>query len=71
MLESSAVEAAPTRYELRFIGLFDRGRGYAFPCDARGNVDVDSLTDLGQMNYRFARAVVGIELSAPIVSPIP
>lgn len=71
MLESSAVAATATRYELRFIGLFDRGRGYAFPCDAWGNVDIDGLTDRCRTNYLFARAVVGTELSAPIVSPVP
>jgi len=57
-----------TRYELRFTGLFNRGRGYAFPCDAQGHVDIDELSARGRVNYLFARAVVGTELSAPIVS---
>jgi hypothetical protein len=71
MIESSAVATTSTGYELRFTGLFDSGRGYAFPCDAQGHVDVDRLTDRGRTNYFFARAVVGRELSAPIVSPLP
>lgn len=72
MIESSAVAApTPTRYELRFTGLFNSGHGYAFPCDAQGHVDIDELTDRGRMNYFFARAVVGAELSAPVVSRVP
>jgi hypothetical protein len=70
MIESSAVAAEEVRYELRFTGLFNRGRGYAFPCDAQGHVDIDELTDRGRTNYLFARAVVGTELSAPIVLPV-
>lgn len=27
------------RYELRFRSLFNEGRGYAFPCDAHGQVE--------------------------------
>lgn len=70
MMEPLAGAAGQTRYELQFTGLFNSGRGYAFPCDAQGNVDVDGLTDRGRTNYFFARAVVGTELSAPIVSPV-
>lgn len=70
MIESSAVAAREIRYELRFTGLFNRGRGYAFPCDAQGHVDIDELTDRGRTNYLFARALVGTELSAPIVLPV-
>ena len=50
MIESSAVAAEGVRYELRFTGLFNRGRGYAFPCDAQGHVDIDELTDRGRSN---------------------
>jgi hypothetical protein len=68
MIEPSAVEAGKARYELRFSGLFNRGRGFAFPCDAHGNVDLNELTDGERTNYLFARAVVGTELSPPVVS---
>jgi hypothetical protein len=67
MIEPFAAAPISTRYELRFTGLFNRGRGYAFPCDAQGRVDIDELTDLGRRNYLFARAVVGTELSPPVV----
>jgi hypothetical protein len=70
MIKSLAVAPTQTRYELRFTDLFKRGHGYAFPCDAQGHVDIDELSDRGRTNYLFARAVVGTELSAPIVSPV-
>jgi hypothetical protein len=71
MIESSAFAACETRYVLRFAGLFNRGRGFAFPCDAAGRVDIDELTDRGRANYFYARAVVGAELSRPTVSLVP
>jgi hypothetical protein len=58
------------RYELRFPGLFSAGRGYAFPCDAEGRVDIDTLSDSGRANYFYARTVVGRELSMPCTCPI-
>ena len=64
------IEPSEVRYELRFTGLVDRGRGYAFPCDALGRVNIDALSDRGRANYFFARAVVGTELAAPIVSRV-
>jgi len=70
MIESPAGAVREIRYELRFTGLFNRGCGYAFPCDAQGQVEIDDLTDRGRANYFFARAVVGAELSAPVVSPL-
>ena len=70
MSQTSAIKPAELLYLLRFTNLYDRGRGYAFPCDARGNVDIDSLSDRGRTSYFFARAVVGRVLSAPIVSRV-
>ena len=54
-------------YELRFRSLFKEGRGYAFPCDAAGHVDMDTLSDRARHCYLYARAVVGNELSMPTV----
>ena len=68
MLDTLVQTPCETRYELRFTGLFNRGRGYAFPCDAQGHVDIDELSARGRINYFFACAAVGTELSAPIVS---
>ena len=56
-------------FELRFTSLFNEGRGFSFPCDARGAVDLDSLSDKARINYLFARAVVGREVTCPAVIP--
>jgi hypothetical protein len=56
-------------YELRFCSLFDEGRAYAFPCDAAGHVDMDALSDRARLNYLYARAVIGREVSLPAVLP--
>ena len=60
----------PTRYEMRFRSLFQEGRAYAFPCDADGRVDIDSLSDSARNNYFYARTVIGRELSMPAVQAI-
>ena len=67
MGDSQQAAASPTYYTLRFAGLFNRGRGYAFPCDADGHVDVDNLSDQCRSNYYYAWAAVGREFSAPVV----
>ena len=53
-------------YELRFAGLFNAGRGYAFPCDENGNVDLDSLGGRARINYFYARTAIGREFCAPV-----
>ena len=60
---------SPHRYELRFRSLFHEGRGYAFPCDAQGHVDMDSLGERLLNNYLYARSVIGRELATPAVQP--
>jgi hypothetical protein len=69
MMNATALAPDESRYELRFTNLDNRGRGYVFPCDADGQVDLDALTEHGRANYLFARAVVGKDLSTPVVSP--
>lgn len=54
-------------YELHFQSLLRPGRGWAFPCDADGHVDMNAMTDRVRNNYLFARALVGIELDVPRV----
>ena len=63
---AAATSASPT-YQLRFASLFDPGRGMAFPCDERGRVEMDSLSDTARRNYLYARAVVGREFATPTV----
>lgn len=57
------------RFELRYQSLRDDGPGFAFPCDPKGQVDLDQLSDRARNNYLFARAMVGRELAAPSVQP--
>ena len=56
-------------YELRFRSLFDDGRALAFPCDARGQVDLDALSPRARNNYFYARTVIGRDFAMPAVSP--
>lgn len=56
-------------FQLRYRSLFDPGRGFAFPCDARGQVELDRLSDRARNNYLYARAMVGRELAPPAVEP--
>lgn len=56
-------------YQLRFRSLFDSGRGYAFPCDCAGQVDLDTLSEQARNNYLYARAMVGRELACPEIEP--
>jgi len=58
---------ANTGFELRFESLFHPGRALAFPCDARGRVELDGLSDPARRNYLYARAVVGREFANPSV----
>jgi hypothetical protein len=58
-----------SQFELLFRSLFDSGRGYAFPCDQRGAVDLDHLSDRARNSYLYARAMVGRELEVPAVRP--
>jgi len=61
-------QASPSHYELCFRSLFDSGRGFAFPCDARGEVHLDGLSERARNNYFYARAMVGRELAPPTVA---
>ena len=63
----SHAESGP-RFEIRFRSLFREGRGFAFPCDAAGHVNLESLSERGRSNYLFARSMVGREFAAPSVS---
>lgn len=54
-------------FRLLFRPLFAAGRGYAFPCDGAGRVDLDRLSERARNNYYYARAMVGRELAYPSV----
>ena len=60
--------AQPDRhYELRFQSLFHSGRALAFPCDARGEVHWQSLSESARASLARARAAVGREFATPAV----
>lgn len=56
-------------HEIRFQSLFHEGRALCFPCDARGLVPIDALSDRARDNYLYARAVIGREYAYPSVKP--
>ena len=64
--QAAAARGGRAGYELRFAGLFNPGRGYAFPCDANGHVNIDSLGERARANYFYARTVIGREFHAPV-----
>ncbi|HEX9721052.1 MAG TPA: hypothetical protein VGA59_15140 [Ramlibacter sp.] len=63
------IDSATTQFELRFLSLSDSERGYAFPCDPKGQVDLNQLSERTRNNYFYARAMVGRELAVPAVRP--
>lgn len=61
------MDPSRNQYQLRYRSFFHPGRGFAFPCDAGGRVDMDTLSDRARLNYLYARAMVGKELQYPAV----
>ena len=66
-LTSTQATATRSVHELRFQSLFNEGRGYAFPCDAEGHVNIDALGDRVRNNYFYARTFIGREFHTPAV----
>ena len=64
---STSAATGESANHLRFQPLSDSGRVYCFPCDSRGHVDLDALGNRGRIDYFFARAAIGRELSSPAV----
>ncbi|HXD06095.1 MAG TPA: hypothetical protein VN680_08600 [Burkholderiaceae bacterium] len=67
MNASSALATHRTEYELRFASLFNSGRGFVFPCDPHGRVDLDNLSDCARSNYFYARTLIGRDFGVPCV----
>ena len=65
----AALADAPTavRHELLFASLYHPGRGIVVPCDAAGNVDLDSLSERLRNADHGARALVGRGYAYPTV----
>jgi len=54
-------------FVLHFPSLFAGVRGFAFPCDERGEVDVSALSPRARANYLSARSAVGRDFGVPAV----
>jgi hypothetical protein len=54
-------------FVLRCPSLFDGGRGFAFPCDEHGAVNLDALSPRARDNYLAARRAVGRDFGVPAV----
>ena len=67
MTTSISSERAYAAFELRFRSLFADGRGYSFPCDAAGQVDLDALSERARNNFFFAHSVIGRDFATPAV----
>jgi hypothetical protein len=65
MFESSTSSSSP-EYRLCFRALRS-GNGFAFPCNAQGQVDLDQMSERTRNNYFYARAMMGREVSYPAV----
>ena len=67
LAQAPAAGAARPRFEVRFSCLFRPGCALAFPCDDKGQVDLDALSEAARNNYLYARATVGREHCSPQV----
>jgi hypothetical protein len=67
MNTGSAARTDEARFELRYRSLSSHRCGFAFPCDAGGQVNLDELSELARENYHYARAMVGRDLLHPQV----
>jgi hypothetical protein len=54
--------------ELRFVHRGDDRKSLAFPCDAAGRVDLDTLDERGRNQYLFARALMGRDYAFPVMA---
>jgi len=69
-VECQMIQPRSSVFQLCFRSLFDPGRGFAFPCDGAGRVDLDGLSEEARNNYLYARAMIGREVSVPEVQAV-
>jgi hypothetical protein len=67
MIDMHRPQADKASFELRFESLFDAGRGLAFPCDAAGRVELESLSERARHNLQRARELLGREFAFPVL----
>lgn len=63
--------SSTSKFQIRFRSLFLQDRTVAFPCDERGYVDMDRLSEASRHDYLFARIVTRLECLEPevVLSP--
>jgi hypothetical protein len=66
---NATADSMTAGFELRFQSLFVEGRGFSFPCDAAGRVNLDSLGEQARNNYFYARSLIGRDFTLPAVRP--
>ena len=54
--------------ELRFVHLENDLKSLAFPCDATGRVDLDTLDEHRRNQYLFARVLMGRDYAFPVLA---
>ena len=64
---SSTPLTASQRFELRFESFARARPALAFPCDADGLVNMDSMSPRARNNYLGARALLGHDYAYPVV----
>jgi hypothetical protein len=62
---SGRIESDSPRFQLRFKPLVATSSGFAFPCDDKGHVSLDTMSERARNDYFYARAMVGRELTPP------
>ncbi len=67
MQDEAQTSPEPGRYTLFFRSILLAGRGYAFPCNAEGRVELQAMSVRLRQNYLYAKARVGLELLSPVV----
>jgi hypothetical protein len=68
-MSDAAISPTTPRFshELRFASLLDPSRALSFPCDRRGEIQLDELGERARNDYFFARTVVGRDYGLPTV----
>lgn len=70
-MSDSAIDRTPEAWFTLVYVSVDGGPSLEFPCDERGLVVLDSLSDRSRDSYLLARALVGRHYRAPQVTRHP
>ena len=67
MTTNTPLRFADLSFELRFDPLVDAQAPLTFPCDERGQVDLDELGEASRRDYLFAHTLIGRNFMMPVV----